>query len=198
MKSNRIRSRTQQGRVSQLAIRLAPVSLAFALVLPSFSPESLQGHDSLYQYLEVSQDSAGRRTLAISIHLADFASEFGIDSNRSDLAWWSKLDPRDQDRVRREAGDFLHSSFLFSDPLFAKSLAASLLGAEINDENEPARPGCVLVIAEIPPRLEKLEWVYQSDQKRLMVILTRPGQFPQVLDRAAGERVILPLPVTTP
>lgn len=160
----------------------------------------LAAHDSLYHYIEISLPRNGEGAeIAFSIHAADLESAraFGADPTRTDLAWLQNRTAAELAPLLLEARVFLANHFTlqnYGEPVsLDESLAFPETGALAAGE-EAARPGFLVGTLQLPPGAVEVELLHApTSGKRLMVVVNRPGTFPEVRDLAPGEKTTIPL-----
>lgn len=179
-----------------LAARRRLPALLLMLACPCLVPQESGGHDSLYQVLELRENDDGRSCLSINVHAAELASDFGIDPLRADLDWLAELDSGQRRRLLRRADAFLARTFEFSSGKLRGQLENQLSRSRegnSNPEAGSARPGCLVATLDLPNEADEFLLRYRSSEKRLMVVINRPGRFPEVLDFAPGAEVRIPI-----
>lgn len=189
----------ERGRRARFVKILGAISwrsvLAALGILGTSPPLPCSAHDSLYQVIEIHVDASGNRTLSISIHLAELATDFGVDPNRADLDWWPALSADEQKEILARADALLADRFAFDEKSLTGAFRHPFSRGGISEETtESARPGCLIATAALDRNIGKLKLTYTATEKRLMVVTTRPGAFPKVIDLAPGEHLVLPLP----
>lgn len=165
------------------------------------------GHDSLYHYAEVilmpGKPEVG---VAFSIHIGDLATAraLGAEPTATSLECLRGRSPAEVAAVEDEAAQWIASAvrldagdapgkespWVFPDP------------AELSKNPElfeGARPGFLVATAIVPVEGFGPALVYAAHaEKRLLLVIPRPGQFPLVRDLAPGSSEILPVPSSPP
>ncbi len=150
------------------------------------------GHDSLYHYAEASlKPAAGVVEFAFSIHVGDLASAraLGADPNAVSLDCLLNRRPEEIEAVRAEARDLIESTIHFDGEHPASwILPDAMMLSRDPAACEGARPGFLIATCQLPasgpmPRLNYLA----GAQKRLLLVVARPGRFPLVRDLAPGS-----------
>ena len=157
-------------------------------------------HDSLYHYIEISSPRNGEGAeIAFSIHAADLESAraLGADPAGTDLAWLQNRTAAELARLLLEARAFLANHFhlqLRGETIsLDESLAFPETGALATGE-EAARPGFLVGTLQLPPGAAEVELLHApTSGKRLMLVVNRPGAFPEVRDLAPGEKTTISL-----
>lgn len=160
----------------------------------------LAAHDSLYHYIEIASPRNGEGAeIAFSIHAADLESAraLGADPAGTDLAWLQNRSAAGLAPLLLEARAFLASAFTLQiqgEPIsLDESLAFPETGA-LAAGDEAARPGFLVGTLRLPPGAVEVELLHApTSGKRLMVVLNRPGSFPEVRDLAPGEKTTISL-----
>lgn len=160
----------------------------------------LAAHDSLYHYVEISSPRNGEGAeIAFSIHAADLESAraLGADPAGTDLAWLRDRTAAEVAPLLLEARVFLAKTFTLRNqgelvPL-DEAVRLPETGALAAGE-EAARPGFLVGTLRLPPGASELELLHSpTSGKRLMVVIARPGAFPEVRDLAPGEKTTITL-----
>lgn len=155
---------------------------------------NLQAHDSLYHYLEVSfPREGGPPQIAFSLHAADLESArtLGADPTSTDLSWLRNRASTEVAPLLEEGRMYLSKAFSLVMGGRELALGESLKFPEngiLATEGEAARPGFLIATLSLPESTGSLELHYAPTAgKRLMVVVNRPGRFPEVRDLAPGE-----------
>lgn len=174
--------------------------LAFysGFLIPVLLTFRLAAHDSLYHYIEIAAPRKGEGAeIAFSIHAADLESAraLGADPAGTDLAWLRNRTTAEMAALLLEARAFLANHFTLQDHgeliSLDEALAFSETGALAMGE-EAARPGFLVGTLRLPPGMAEVELLHApTSGKRLMVVLNRPGAFPEVHDLAPGEKTTI-------
>lgn len=158
-------------------------------------------HDSLYHYLEVTVPrGGGAAEIAFSVHAADLESAraLGADPAGSDLTWL-------QGRTAAELAPILADARRFFDETFVlrREETPIDLGKEVRFPEagvlaagvEAARPGFLVGTVVLPAGAAELRLLHLPNSgKRLMVVVNRPGAFPELRDLAPGDSTTITLP----
>ena len=189
-----------------------PAVLAGSIGLfAALSPPALMvvAHDSLYHYVEIRLPGAGRAAeICLSVHAADLdgARALGADPAASDLDWLRGQDDETIQGILLEAGAFLAATFTLSvqeagldlergPPVFP---TPGEFRAE-NEAAEGARPGFLVASLSLDPRSDQVELRHSRDSgKRLLLVVNRPGAFPEIRDLAPGEWARISLVPSSP
>lgn len=177
-------------------MRVLPWLTRCALVLAVAAPGA--AHESLYHYVEITLPRGkGSVEVAFSVHAAELASAraLGADPAGTDLAWL-------QGRTEAEFAPLLAESRRFFAATFGLHLPDETidLAAEVRFPADPAlaagaeaaRPGFLVATLRLPTEAAGLELLHRPDSgKRLMVVVNRPGAFPEVRDLAPGDTTTL-------
>ena len=114
LRPNRVKQVSQQGQNSESAKLRARSCFSLQLTaLLTILFTSASAHDSLYQVMELNEDETGRRTVATFIHLPDLVTDFGIDSNATNLEWWPDLSRTEQKEILARADRLMKDRFHF-------------------------------------------------------------------------------------
>jgi hypothetical protein len=168
--------------------------MVLAIIFP------VSAHDSLYHYIEISSPRNGEGAeIAFSIHAADLESAraLGADPAGTDLAWLRDRTTVELNPLLLEARAFLakHFTLLIEEKPISldESLAFPESGALAAGE-EAARPGFLVGTLRLPSGASELDLLHvPTSGKRLMLVLNRPGAFPEVRDLAPGETTTITL-----
>lgn len=167
-----------------MAWRTIP-GLLFAWILPAGFCNPANGHDSLYDYLEVRPLEDGRTEIAISLHAADFAGKGTVDPDTNDTGWFTELNSVEKHALVSRANRFLQSALILSLPPDASGREALPLTTPLLPQNVKidtgARPGSLIATHILPLSPSKLSVSYFG-KKRLLVVISRPKSFPEVTD----------------
>ncbi|MEX2580771.1 MAG: hypothetical protein WD342_17060 [Verrucomicrobiales bacterium] len=156
---------------------------------------SSMAHDSLYNYIEIRMEPDGSAKVEFTVHAAELAAEYGVDPTSDNLDWLDSLTDEEVRRLIRKAGEFVGTSYRVEAwsgkevefPTIPEIRAATV------DAPSP-RPGCFVGILHSKEAPVSLDLAYaDSAGKRLMIVVTRPGVFPQVRDLAPGDTIDLAL-----
>lgn len=158
-------------------------------------------HDSLYHYLEVTiPRGGGPAQITFSVHAADLASAraLGADPTATDLTWLEGRTTAELAPVLADARRFFEETFDLRRQEIPIDLGkevrfpeAGVLAAGI----EAARPGFLVGTLSLPADATEVRLLHLiGSDKRLMVVVNRPGAFPEVRDLAPGDSTTLALP----
>ena len=152
------------------------------------------GHDSLYNYVEI-QIHEESLSIEFSVHAAEIAGDLGIDPTETDTSWFLKLSEDETKSLLTKADQFISQSYRISGNSFPLDDDGSLA---IHFE-EPqtlrkmwrkevsTRPGSLpgkITSSQLPAAIQ-IE--YLNPEKRLLLVINRPGAFPKAYDIAPGE-----------
>lgn len=151
-------------------------------------------HESLYHFAEI---RLGPETseIEISVHAAELATEFGIDPAEQDTAWFGELSESRRHELIRRAASFAAKSFLFALPGESEPLPAFHFPPD-QRLGSGSRPGSLSGTIPLAKRPASLSLSHGDSGKRLMLVVTRPGSFPEVHDIGPGESITLSLEPT--
>lgn len=169
-------------------------------------------HDSLYLYAEVrlpDRGEGGGGELVFSVHAAELpsAAALGADPLGTSLDWFERADGPARGLLLGEAADYVARTFEVSldgtnpRPAGAErgfDLVWPSFPAEESEAATAARPGFLAASASLPPGSRRvIVRLSPLAEKRLLVVINRPGAFPKVHDLAPGESLDLPLALST-
>lgn len=160
-------------------------SISAAILL---SPVASPAHESLYNYIEVRPVDDEFVKIEFTVHAAEFVP--GIDPNSSDLLWIEKLTDPQVEILISDARKFVSQSYNCRLPAGTEVTFPDREALRLLARNPDApRPGCIIGSVLAPARAMPLSITYnESAQKRLMLVASKPGSFPQVTDIAPGQR----------
>jgi len=193
----RRRRRNARG-ISRLA---APRGLAIALLLLALGAPA---HDSLYNYVEVRLSSAEGAALEFTVHGPALAARFGVDPTAGGDAWLEELTDAQEAQLLRDAERFVRETYRIridgADPLAGRAIHFDppSAGGERDDPATAPRPGCYVGAVRLAEHPGVLELAYQNTEKRLMLVVTRRGAFPEIHDLAPGGSTRLSLAASSP
>jgi len=148
----------------------------------------LSAHDSLYNYIEVRPAGPESVEIEFTVHAAELVP--GVDPNSTDLLWIENLTDAEVETLLSRARDFVADSYLCSLPIGCDITFPDC--AEIRQlalEADAPRPGCIVAHVTVSRHQHPIALRYSEEaQKRLMLVVTTPGAFPQVHDLAPGEK----------
>lgn len=170
--------------VYPVAMRV-PVLTVFLIC---FGAMGTSAHDSLYNYIEVRINPDSEIRIDFSVHGPELAITYGVDPLTTDTSWLDVLSPDQAKKLLDDAGSFILKTFqvcsadenlLTASDLFLPTLP------EVKESwkmSEGARPGSFVGTLLLPTSLESVTFQYGKADKRLMLVVTRPGSFPKVYD----------------
>jgi hypothetical protein len=175
-------------------------SLKWGMVMVLLTIVSVSAHDSLYHYIEISSPrNREGAEIAFSIHAADLESAraVGADPAGTDLAWLQNRTAAEMAPLLLEARAFLANHFTlqnYGEPISLDDALAFPKEGSLAAGDEAARPGFLVGILRLPPGAVEVELLHApTSGKRLMVVVSRPGAFPEVRDLAPGEKTTISL-----
>ncbi|MDF1860834.1 MAG: hypothetical protein P1U87_11520 [Verrucomicrobiales bacterium] len=176
--------------------RRTRLSLVAALLCFTHSPGI--SHDSLYDYLEIRFLENNHIEVTLSVHAADFSNRESVDLSSVETDWFRALPPSEKAELIARANQSVSSAVAFSlqegnapDTTFPVPTIPRTATIDSG-----ARPGSLIASAILPESADRLVLRY-SGEKRLMVVVIRPGAFPKVHDLApdsTGEFPLRPAP----
>jgi hypothetical protein len=175
--------------------RRTPLHLAAALLCALCSPGI--SHDSLYDYLEIRFLKLDRIEIALSVHAADFSHRVPVDLSSVETDWFDALSSSEKTELIARANQSVNAALKFTISDGASDAAFPV--PEIPPTaliDSGARPGSLIATSTLPEATKHLTLHY-SGQKRLMVVVIRPGAFPKVHDLApesTGKFSLRPAP----
>lgn len=161
----------------------------------------MAAHDSLYHYLEVTVPrGGGAAEIAFSVHAADLdaARTLGADPAGTDLKWLESRTAAELAPILADARRFFDETFVLRRQEIPIDLGrevrfpeAGVLAAGV----EAARPGFLVGTLVLPAGPAEVTLLHLPNSgKRLMVVVNRPGAFPEVRDLAPGDSTTMSLP----
>lgn len=164
------------------------------IVIVALLAMRLGAHDSLYHYLEISLPRGEEAVeVSCSVHAAELetARALGADPAGVDLSWLQGRTAADLAPLLEEARALISGTFSLRTDGKEVSLEELVRFPEagvLAIGAEAARPGFLVATLTLPSASAGVEVLHApSSGKRLMVVVNRPGAFPEVRDLAPGE-----------
>jgi len=163
----------------------------------------------LYHQIEVDLQNPGRLGIRFTIHAPELPSAVagGVDPAAVDDAWLSSRSNEELAALVSEARSLISRCFEMrftgNRPLQLEHNLAFGSPETIRRPRtaNPPPPACLEATLEAanpgPPQELKIRLAPDAE-KRLLLVVTRPGSFPATRDLAAGERTSIPLPNPPP
>jgi hypothetical protein len=153
---------------------------------------AVQAHESLYNYVEIRFPEEGGVEVEYALHAADYAIPFGVDPAETDSSWFGRLPEADRAKVIGAVNESLQAGLGITTNSPGIRMEVPVVGpGDSLSLDEGPRPGCLCGSQILPAIPDAITFTYRNPDKRLMIVVNRPGAFPEVHDLGAGESFTL-------
>lgn len=168
-------------------------------------------HQTLSESMEVNLHDPATIRIEITIHAPELDSAIatGVDPSNAPPEWLGGLSNEEIDALKNEAIAFIRRNYSYSLGGSAEAEVSEIFSKEeihfdSSDaiRNPPADTklplGCFLAtisLANPGPPMELAIAFSEEAQKRLLLAISRPGEFPRVHDLGPGDLVRISLPI---